>query len=195
MEIERVTHIKYLGAWLNDRVDPDEEIRSRIEIARDAFKNFSSILCSRTLKLSLRLKVLRCYILASLLYAVETWTLKVSMMNKIEAFEMWCYRRILRLSWRDRVSNERVLRMLFKDRELLATVKRRKMEYLGHIVRGPKYVTLQTILQGKFEGKRRVGRKNLSWLRNIRTWTELPYEELVRTASDRESYRNLLDSL
>ncbi|KYN02133.1 hypothetical protein ALC62_07054 [Cyphomyrmex costatus] len=117
------------------------------------------------------------------------------MMNRLEAFEMWCYRRILRISWIDHVTNESVLRRMHASRKLLATVKRRKLEYFGHMLRGPKYELLQIIMKGKIEGKRRIGRKNLSWLRNIRTWSGLNVEELFRVASDREQYKELVDGL
>ena len=93
------------------------------------------------------------------------------------------------------MTNEEVLRRLHKDRKLLATVKRRKLEYFGHMLRGPKYRLLQTIMQGKVEGKRRLGRKNLSWLRNIRKWTGLTVEEVFRIASDRERYKELVGSV
>ena len=116
-------------------------------------------------------------------------------MNKLEAFEMWCYRRILRISWKDRVTNPSVLQRLHKDRELLSVIKRRKLEYFGHIVRGPKYKLLQTILQGHVEGKRRVGRKNLSWLRNLKAWSGLSGGELFRLASDRDRFKEAVEKI
>ena len=192
-DIDRVTHHKYLGSWLNETADPDEEIRARIEIARSAFMRMRNVLCCRSLKLSVRLKVLRCYVWSTLFYGCETWTLKVSMMNRLEAFEMWCYRRILRISWVDRVTNDEVLRRLHREREVLQIVKRRKLEYFGHFLRGPKYELLKTIIQGHIEGKRRIGRKNLSWLRNLRAWTGLSVEELFRIAPDRDEYKSLID--
>jgi hypothetical protein len=90
------------------------------------------------------------------------------MLNKLEAFKMWLYRRMMRISWVDRVSNERALGMMQKERELLTTVKRRKAAYLGHIFRGEKYALLQLLVQGKIEGRRGMGRKRVSWLKNLR---------------------------
>lgn len=145
--------------------------------------------------MQIRLRVLKCYVWSTLLYACETWTLKVAMMNRLEGFEMWCYRRMLRIPWTDRVENERVLERLQTERTLLSTIKRRKLEYFGHMIRGPKYRPLQIIMQGKVEGKRPIGRKNLSWLRNIRTWCGLNVEELFRIATNREDFRMLVDGL
>ena len=90
-------------------------------------------------------------------------------------------------------TNESVLRRMHKDRELLGNIKRRKLEYFGHMLRGPKYRLLQTIIQGRIEGKREIGRKCLSWLRNLRAWTGLKVEELYRVASDRERFKDIVD--
>lgn len=116
-------------------------------------------------------------------------------MNRLEAFELWCYRRMLKISWTTHTTNEDVLRMVNADREVLNTVKRRKTEYFGHIVRGPRYHLLRLIIQGKVEGKRWIGRKKLSWLRNIRQWTGLQVEELFRTAADRERFHDVVNMM
>lgn len=93
--------------------------QTRIEVARAAFTRFKNVLCCRGLKIPIRLNVLRCYTWPSFLYSCETWKLKVAMMNRLELFKMWCYRKILRISWTQHVTNEEVLH---KDRELLATI-------------------------------------------------------------------------
>ena len=116
-------------------------------------------------------------------------------MKRLEAFEMWCFRRMLRIPWTDHILNESVLDFLDRDRELLKMVKRRKVSYFGHMVRGPKYTLLRTIMEGKIEGKRGIGRKSMSWLRNIRKWTGLSVEELFRLAPDRERFRDLIQMI
>jgi hypothetical protein len=99
---------------------------------------------------------------------------------------------ILRISWVYRVTNDEVLRSLHREREVLQIVKRRKLEYFGHFLRGPKHELLKTIIQGHIEGKRRIGRKYLSWLRNLRAWIGLSVEQLFRIAFDRDKYKNLI---
>nr|CAH7746925.1 unnamed protein product [Callosobruchus chinensis] len=86
---------------------------------------------------------------------------------------MWTLRRMLKISWTEHVRNDDVLRMAgLGDRELFEHIKKRKISYLGHIIRGERYEFQRVILQGKVEGGRRgIGRKKLSWLRNIRQWT------------------------
>lgn len=171
--IEQVTQFKYLGCMINEKFDPDQEIRCRIEQARATFLKLRKFLTDKNLNFSLRYRMVKCYIWSVLLYGVETWTLKASIINKIEAFEMWILRRMLRVSWVDHVRNEEVLqRAGLADRELFENIKKRKIGYLGHILRGERYHFQRLILQGKIEGGRRgIGRKKLSWLRNIRQWT------------------------
>jgi hypothetical protein len=191
--LERVEHFRYLGSWIDCRVESDEEISTRIELARKNFINWRSVLCSRSLSLTTRLRVLKCYVWSTLFYGCETWTTKIKNLNKLEAFELWCYRRMLRIPWTAHISNERVLETVHKERELINIIKMRKVQYFGHIMRGPKYRLLRLIIQGKIEGKRWVGRKQLSWLRNIRQWTGRTVEELFHLAADRESFHQLVN--
>ncbi|XP_077297631.1 uncharacterized protein LOC143919271 [Arctopsyche grandis] len=76
------------------------------------------------------------------------------MISRIEAFERWVYRRMLKIPWTKKISNEAVLGMMGRGRELVSVIKRRKMEYLGHMIRGPKYEFLRLITMGKIEGKK-----------------------------------------
>lgn len=190
--IELVPHFKYLGSWLNNEITCDEEVKARITMARRAFSRWKSTLTDRNLTIQTRLRALQCYIWSIFLYGCETWTLKIDTMNKIEAFEMWCYRRMLKISWTTHTSNEEVLRQLNKDRELLNIIKARKVGYFGHIMRGSKYHIPRLIIQGKVEGRRWIGRKKLSWLRNIRNWTGLGVEQLFHVANDRESFNEIV---
>ena len=147
----------------HSKLDPDLEIRARIEQARSAFNRLKRLLCDARLNLDLRLRLLKCYIWSTLLYGVETWTLRTSMINKIEAFEMWTFRRILKIPWTSHTSNEEVLRRVNRERELYHIIKVRKTAYLGRVLRNDKYRYAQLIIKGKIEGKRGMGRKKLSW--------------------------------
>jgi len=99
------------------------------------------------------------------------WTLKAATINRLEAFEMWLHRRMLRIPWVAMKTNEAVLNRASAVHELLITVKCRKVSYLGQILRGDRYHLLQLIMKGKIEGRRGVGRRQTSWLRNLRDWT------------------------
>lgn len=168
--IERVNDFKYLGCNINDKLDSDVEIKIRTARARSTFIKFQRYLCRREVSLNIRLRMIKCYIWPIITYGAETWSLKLKSMNRIEAFEMWTLRRLLRIPWVDRVTNEEVLRRAGVERELLTTIKQRKTSYLGHILRGNKYDILRLILMGKIEGRRGPDRKQHSWLRDIRNW-------------------------
>ncbi|CAG9836321.1 unnamed protein product [Diabrotica balteata] len=108
-----------------------------------------SILNNSQLNLQLRIKFLKCYVCPVLLYGCESWIMKVNMMNKLEAFEMWLYRRMLRISWVQNISQrtEKVLnRVAQGEGDLIKMIKKRKLEYLGHIMRGTRYRIMQLIL-------------------------------------------------
>ncbi|CAG9832989.1 unnamed protein product [Diabrotica balteata] len=168
--IERVTTYKYLGTWLTEDVDQTKEIRSRIEMARNTFIKLKKLLCNRNLNLEIRTRMLRCYVISTLQYGMEAWTIKQSEIKKLNSFEMWCYRRIHGISWTEKVTNIEVLQRTKKECEVIKTVKIRKIQYLGHIMRGEKYVLLRLSMQGKIQGKRNPGRRKISWLRNLREW-------------------------
>ena len=138
-QIERVQKYKYLGTWITENNEQTTEIRTRIETARNAFVKLKTILCSRDLTMELRVRTLRCYVFSILYYGLESWTLKQEHINKLQAFEMWCYRRMLRISWMERKTNIEILQEIGKEYEVINTIKARKLQYLGHIMRGQRY--------------------------------------------------------
>lgn len=153
-------------------------------------------MCSRKLSIKLRVRMLHAYIWPVVFYGSEAWTLKADTQKRLESFEMWCYRRMLRISWTQKVSNVKVLQRVARSRELLLTIKKRKVDYLGHILRHERYQLLQLIMMGKIAGKRRAGRRKKSWLRNIREWTNIAsVEQLFRLAQDREKFSELTANL
>lgn len=194
--IERVNKIKYLGCWINDQWNPDQEIKTRIECARSGFVKMQKFLCNRQLNLNLRIRMVKCYVWSILLYGVEAWTLTKRTEKKLEAFEMWIYRRLLKVSWCERISNTEILQRVNRERELLRTIKKRKTAYLGHIIRNEKYQVLQLIMKGKIEGRRGRGRKRKSWLKNIREWLGITNAGAIfRAAEDREKFAVMVANL
>uniref|UniRef100_A0A8D8VWR7 Uncharacterized protein n=1 Tax=Cacopsylla melanoneura TaxID=428564 RepID=A0A8D8VWR7_9HEMI len=171
---------------LNEQWDQSQEIKIRIVKARAAFNQMSKLFKTHNLNIDFKIRLLRCYIFSILLYGVESWTLTKATAKRLEAFEMWTYRRILKISWMDKVSNVRVLQKLDKEKEIMLTVKSRKLEYLGHIIRNEtKYELLKSILQGKVFGKRGVGRRRISWLKNLRTWFDTTTTGLFKAATNK----------
>ena len=193
--LQNVQKYTYLGREVNSQADHSKEIRRRIEIARNGFVNMKKVLCHPKISLVIRLRTLKCYVWSLLLYNCETWTLKQDDIQKLKSFEMWTYRRMLRISWITRTSNETVLERMNTRPQLVQTVKIRKTAYLGHIMRHKEFEQLQLIIEGKIDGRRGVGRKKKSWLRNIKEWTKTAGNQLIHQAHDREEYARLTANL
>ncbi|GFR77744.1 endonuclease-reverse transcriptase [Elysia marginata] len=109
---------------------------------------------------------MKCFVWSPFLYASETWTLNRNTEKRIEATEMWIYRRMQRISWNEKGTNKKVLESVELQRpELLLTIQRRKIKYYGHLRR---HDSIQKrILEGKIDGRRGRGRRRQTWLGNI----------------------------
>ena len=147
------------------------------------------------LNIAIRTQVLRCYVFSTLLYGVEAWTLTDATSKRLEAFEMWCYRRMLRISYTYHVTNNTVIQRMQKELEIVHSVKVRKMAYLGHVMRNDKYQLIQLILQGKIDSRRGQGRRRTSWLKNIRQWTGMTTVHLFRAAVNRIMWTNMIANI
>ena len=133
----------------------EKEIKRRINLARSAFEKMSKVLTSGIINMQTRKGSSQSYIWSMLLYGSETWTLTKAIQNKLEAFEMWIYRRMMRIAWTEHKSNEDVLEMTISKRSLIVTIKKRKLQYFRHLIRQN---GIQRLL---FEGKNR--RKERAW--------------------------------
>ena len=148
------------------------------------------VLASRKIRLNTRKRVLNCYVMSTFLYSAETWTLSKESENRIEAFEMWCYRRMMRISYKDHISNEKVLEMVKEKRNLLKQIKKHKIQYFGHIMRAEGFQ--KQLLEGKINGRRKRGRPRKSWTGDILQWTGSSYVELVQRAKSRRGWRSMV---
>jgi hypothetical protein len=124
-------------------------------MAKAAF-NKKTLFTSK-LNLSLRKKLVKCYIWSIALYGAETWTLRKVDQKYLESFEMWCLRRMEKISWTDRVRNEEVLHRVKEERNIVHTIKRRKANWIGHILR--RNCLLKHVIEGKIERTRRRGKR------------------------------------
>ena len=118
-EVEQVQSFTYLGQLITDDGKSEGEIRSRIGLAKNAFSKRYKLLTNKNISLKTRLRLTKCYVWSLLTYACDIWTLSKQMEAKIEAFEMWSYRRIMRISWKEMKGNAEVLNMIgLKNAEL-----------------------------------------------------------------------------
>ena len=185
--IEQVHRFKYLGATITDDGRSEKEINIRTANAKARFSQMYKLFKSRQLSLTLRKKMLECYIFPIFLYGAETWTLTKKDENKINAFEMWCYRRMARISWKAKKTNNEVCQILHTRQTLLNNIKRRKMQYYGHVRRHE--TIMKKVLEGKMCGRRARGRQRTTWMDNIREWTGLDMAECATAARDRARWR------
>jgi hypothetical protein len=125
------------------------EIKSRIAMVKAEF-NKKRALFTSTLDLKLRKKLLKCYIWSIVLYGAETWTLWTVDQKHLQSFEMWCWRRMEKISWTDHVRNEEVLLKSKEKRNILHEISERKANWIGHILR--RNCLLQQIIEGKRKG-------------------------------------------
>ena len=128
------------------------------------------------------------------LYASESWTLTAQLQRRIQAMEMRCYRKILRISYKDHVTNEgvraKIQRALGPHEDPLTIVKRRKLQWYGYVSRSSGLA--KPILQGTVKGGRRQGGQWKRWKDNITEWTSLEFGKSQRAVENREKWRKLV---
>jgi len=177
-----VESFKYLCNILTNDGRCTCEIKCRIAMAKATF-NKKRALFTSALDLELRKKLLKCYIWGIALYGAETWTLWAVDQKHLESFEMWCWRRMEKMSWTDHVRNEEVLLRVKEQRNILHEIRKRKVNWIGHILR--RNCLLQRVIDGKIQGgievtgrQRRRRRKLLGDLKERRGYSHLKEEAL-----------------
>jgi endonuclease/exonuclease/phosphatase family metal-dependent hydrolase len=183
-KIEQVKKFQYLGAWITDDGRCEVEIKARIASAKIAFSKKKELL-TRSLCAQVKKKIIKTVIWSSALYAAETWTLRKDDMRRIEALEMWIWRRMMKVPWTAKKSNNEILRMVEEERQLLSTVVNRKKKWLGHVLRGDSLLKL--VIEGRMEGKRSRGRKRFGLMEEFLEGGS--YGELKERARDRVGWR------
>ena len=133
-QLKNVESFKYFGSILTNDERCTCEIKRRIGMAKAAF-NKKRTLFTSTVDLELRKKPVKCYIWSIALYGAETGTLRAVDQKHLESFEMWCWRRMEKISWTDHVRNEDVLLGVKEQRNILHEIRKRKANWIGHILR------------------------------------------------------------
>lgn len=155
-----------------------------------------SIFTNRNISLKSKIRILKAYVWSVLLYGSECWTLNRAQTSKLEAAEMWFLRRILKISWTERITNEEVLRRAKIKRSLIPTIREKQMKFFGHIFR--KQSIEHLILTGKISGKKGRGRQRLMYLESLKKYIQnrvrpnLTTPELFRLAGDRKEWRAMV---
>ena len=155
------------------------------------FRKMSTILTNMRLNIQTRKRVLKCFIWSVLLYGCETWTISSVMRKRIEAAEMWYWRRMMRIPWKARLTNEEVLQMVGEGRQMMTAIRKRQLGYVGHMIR--ENGVEKNCLLGMVEGTRSVGRQRMKYLDSLRGDIGIRRTELlVRIAEDRSRWRSII---
>jgi len=163
----------------------DKEIKTRIAMAKESFNKKRRLLCSK-MDLHLRKRLVISYVWSVLLYGSETWKLRKQDKNRLEAFEMWVWRRMEKIKWTDKIKNEVVLERVGERRKLLQAVQKRKSNWLGHVLR--RQCLQRDMLEGSVEGRLKRGRLRRKIIDDMKQ--EKNYQELKFMAEDRRGWRH-----
>ena len=131
-------------------------------------------------------KLVKCYIWSMALYDAETWTLRAADQIYLESFEMWCWRRMEKISWTDHVRNEEVLLRVNEQRNILHEIRKRKANWIGHILR--RNCLLKQVIEGKIKREVEVTRRRKKLLDDLKD--RRGYSHLKEEALDRTMWRN-----
>ena len=189
-QLENVKCFKYLGSMLTEDGRCTCEFKSRIAMAKAAFSKKKKNLLTSKLDLNLRKKLVKYYVWSIALHGGEISTLRATDKKHLESFEMWCWRRMEKISWTDHVRNEEVLLKVNEQGNILHEIRKRKANRIGHILRRKRLQ--KQVIEGKIKGyidvTRRRGRRRKKLLDNLRD--RRGYCELKEEALDRTGWRN-----
>ena len=139
-------------------------------LGRKAMTNLTTIMKDKNITPNTKIRIIEALVFPVVTYGSETWVIRKAEMKKIEAFELWVWRRLLRVPGTSRTTNEGVLGQIKKERSLFNTIRKRQLTYYGHINRAGNSLE-KLIMQGKIKGKRGRGRPATKWFDNIKTMT------------------------